>query len=73
MHTTQTPKAMGNQMAEVLQGMQSGFYVPPVWRYAGAHYHPMHADSCSYFVIPSFQATSRDFMQPGMEGCLLAP
>lgn len=32
----------------------------------------MHADTCSYFPIPLFQATIRDFMQPDMEWCLLA-
>lgn len=80
MHTTQTPKAMGNQMGELLQGMQSGFYVPDLFgdthcascSNTGAHYHPMQADSCSCFLILSFQATVRDFMQPGMEWCLLA-
>lgn len=63
MHTTPTPKAMGKQMAELLQGVQSGLYLPDLFgdipcascSNSGAHYHPMHVDSCYSFLTP-FQA-----------------
>lgn len=78
--TTQTPKAMGNPMAELLQGMQSDFYLPDLFgdthcascSNTGAHYHHTHADCCGYFLIPSFQATIKSFYATRQEWCLLA-
>lgn len=73
----QAPNAAGNQMAE-LHGPQSSFYLPDLFGFThhasrcdtGAHSHHLflHADSCSYFLIPSLQTVIRESFNGNRHG-----
>lgn len=78
----QAPNAAGSRMAELLHGMQSGFYLPDLFGFiccasccnTGAQNHHLflRGDGCSCFLVPSFQTMIRVFTQTGMEWCLFA-